>query len=99
MPTLSMPHDGYRVLPVIDAAGAWNHYEAEAATARMVRAGAEPVTVYALGCELQADWKLPTAQAMFEPFNRELPEYGYIIQGFWNNANGHTVPDPFGQVE
>ncbi|MDX6740787.1 isochorismatase family protein [Actinocorallia sp. A-T 12471] len=98
MPTLAMLNDGYQVFPVIDACGAWNHYEAEAATARMVRAGAEPVTTFALGCELQADWKLPTSNDMLDPFLKDLPEYGYVIQGFWNNANGHTVPDPFGQV-
>lgn len=99
MPTLAMLNDGYQVFPVVDACGAWNHYEAEASMARMTRAGAELVTVFALACELQADWKLPSANAMFDPFNKELPEYGYAIQGFWNNANGHTVPDPFGQVK
>ena len=26
------------------------------------RAGAELVTTFALGCELQADWKLPSAK-------------------------------------
>ncbi|MFG3043469.1 isochorismatase family protein [Streptomyces sp. NPDC048241] len=99
MPTLSMLNDGYRVLPVIDACGAWNQYEAQAAMSRMANAGAELVTTFALGCELQADWKLPTAEAMFDPFLKELPEYGYLIQNFWNNANTHTVEDPFGQVK
>ncbi|MFF0384321.1 isochorismatase family protein [Streptomyces sp. NPDC004286] len=99
MPTLSMLNDGYRVLPVVDACGAWNQYEAQAAMSRMANAGAELVTTFALGCELQADWKLPTADAMFDPFLKELPEYGYLIQNFWNNANTHTVEDPFGQVK
>ncbi|MGW4287237.1 isochorismatase family protein [Streptomyces sp. NPDC004673] len=99
MPTLSMLNDGYRVLPVVDACGAWNQYEAQAAMSRMANAGAELVTTFALGCELQADWKLPTAEAMFDPFVKELPEYGYLIQNFWNNANTHTVEDPFGQVK
>ncbi|MFG2813594.1 isochorismatase family protein [Streptomyces sp. NPDC048410] len=99
MPTLSMLNDGYRVLPVVDACGAWNQYEAQAAMSRMANAGAELVTTFALGCELQADWKLPTAEAMFDPFLKELPEYGYLIQNFWNNANTHTVEDPFGQVK
>ncbi len=73
MPTLAMLNDGYRVFPVIDACGAWNSCEAEAAMARMSRAGAELVTVFALGCELQADWKLPSGEAMFGPFTNELP--------------------------
>jgi nicotinamidase-related amidase len=99
MPTLAMRHDGYLVFPVVDACGAWNNYEAQAAMARMVRAGADPVTVFALGCELQADWKLPSGNAMFDPFTNELPEYGFLIQSFWNNANQHVVSDPFGQVK
>ena len=99
MPTLAMLNDGYRVFPVIDACGAWNSCEAEAAMARMSRAGAELVTVFALGCELQADWKLPSGEAMFGPFTNELPEYGFVIQNFWNSANQHVVSDPFGTVK
>jgi nicotinamidase-related amidase len=34
-PALSLQNDGYAVHPVIDAAGAWNRYEADAAIARM----------------------------------------------------------------
>ena len=39
------------------------------------------------------------------PFvNPECPsspamEYGFVIQNFWNNANQHVVPDPFGVVK
>ena len=52
-----------------------------------------------LGCELQADWKLPTANDMLAPFIQNLPEYGFVLQNFWNNANQHTVPDPFEMVK
>ncbi|MHB8587030.1 MAG: isochorismatase family protein [Thermoplasmatota archaeon] len=99
MPTLSMLQDGYKVFPVVDACGAWNKYEADAAILRMANAGAEPVTVFALACELQRDWKLPTADAMFEPFKENLPEYAFVIQNFWNNANTHAVKDPFNVVK
>jgi nicotinamidase-related amidase len=99
LPTLSMLQDGYRVFPVVDACGAWNRYEAEAAMARMAAAGAELVTTFALACELQADWKLPTANDMLAPFIQNLPEYGFVVQNFWNNANQHVVPDPFGMVK
>jgi nicotinamidase-related amidase len=98
-PTLSLLNDGYQVFPVVDACGGWSRYEAEAAMSRMSNAGAELVTTFALACELQADWKLPTANAMLEPFNQNLPEYAFVIGNFWNNANGHTVPDPFGLVK
>jgi len=99
LPTLSMLQDGYNVFPVVDACGAWNHYEAEAAMSRMARAGAELVTTFALACELQADWKLPTANDMLAPFIHNLSEYGFVLQNFWNNANQHVVPDPFGMVK
>ncbi|HUR25804.1 MAG TPA: isochorismatase family protein [Candidatus Thermoplasmatota archaeon] len=101
MPSLSMLHDGYKVFPVIDACGAWNKYEVDAAVLRMSNAGAEPVTTFALACELQADWKLPTADAMFDPFKQNLPEYGFVIQNFWINANPaqRAVPDPFGVIK
>jgi nicotinamidase-related amidase len=99
LPTLSMLHDGYKVFPVVDACGAWNAYEAQAAMARMTAAGAELVTTFALACELQADWKLPTSNDMLAPFVQNLPEYGFVLQNFWNNANQHVVPDPFGMVK
>jgi nicotinamidase-related amidase len=94
-PTLSLLNDGYQVFPVIDACGAWNKYEVDAALARMTQAGAEPVTTFALACELQEDWKHKTANAMLEPFFHNLPEYGYVAQNFWNNVGGHAVADPF----
>lgn len=99
MPTLSMLQDGYPVYPVIDACGAWNAYEAQAAMLRMANAGAQPVTTFALACELQADWKLPSANDMLVPFKSNLPEYGFVLENFWNNANQHAVPDPFGMVK
>lgn len=98
-PTLSLLNDGYKVFPVVDASGAWSRYEAEAAMARMSRAGAELQSVFALGAELQADWKLESGTAMLDPFVANLPEYGFVQQGFWNNAGKRTVSDPFGVVK
>ena len=97
-PVLSMLNDGFEhVHPVVDASGAWSAYEADAAMARMSAAGAELQSVFALGAELQADWKTDTATAMLDPFVNHLPEYGFVLQNFWNNA-GETpvVADPFG---
>jgi len=94
-PTLSLRNDGYEVFPVIDAAGAWNKYEADAALARMVQAGAQPVSTFALACELQEDWKKPWANAMLEPFRENLSEYGYVLGNFWSNYGQKSVPDPY----
>lgn len=94
-PTLSMLQDGYKVFPVIDAAGGWNKYEVHAASSRMANAGAELQTVFALACELQADWKGETANDMFTPFVENLPEYAYMIQTYWDTASGKGLNDPF----
>jgi nicotinamidase-related amidase len=100
-PTLSLLQDGYPVFPVVDASGAWSEYEAEAAMARMSGAGAQLVSVFALGAELQADWKRETATAAGAVFNEHLPEYGWVMDNFWNNADSRNraVPDPFGLVK
>ncbi|MGR3502448.1 isochorismatase family protein [Pseudaestuariivita sp.] len=97
-PVLSMLNDGIaHVHPVVDASGAWSAYEADAAMARMSAAGAELQSVFALGAELQADWKTDTATAMLDPFVNHLPEYGFVLQNFWNNAGeAPLVADPFG---
>ena len=94
-PTLSMLQDGYAVYPVVDASGAWSKYEAEAAMQRMTAAGAQLQSVFALGAELQADWKKPSATAMLAPFRENLPEYGFVLDNFWNNYGQKVVTDPF----
>ena len=98
-PTLSMRNDGYQVFPVIDACGGWNQMEFDAAISRMTNAGAELVTTFSLACELQEDWKKESANAMFTPFTSYMSEYGYVINNYWNNANQHSVEDPFGTVK
>jgi nicotinamidase-related amidase len=100
-PTLSMINDGYTVHPVVDASGAWSKYEADAAMSRMAAAGAQLNSVFALGAELQADWKLPSGMKMLDPFVNGLPEYGWVLQNFWNNADStkRGVSDPFNVVK
>lgn len=100
-PTLSLLNDGYTVHPVVDASGAWSKYEADAAMQRMTAAGAQLNTVFALGAELQADWKQPSGMKMLDPFVSGLPEYGWVLQNFWNNADGakRAVQDPFNMVK
>jgi len=67
---------------IVYASGAWNHYEAEAAMNRISHAGGELETVFALGCELQVDWKLPSTNNMLDHFIQSLPEYGFALQNF-----------------
>ena len=98
-PTLSMLQDGYKVFPVVDAAGAWSKYEADAAIDRMTAAGAEPVTVFPLLAELQYDWRRDTNPAAGEIFRLHLPEYGLVMDQFWTTVDPQKRPaDPFGLV-
>jgi hypothetical protein len=32
---------------------------------------------------------LPTTK-MLDPFGNHLPEYGFVLQNYWNNANQHA---------
>jgi hypothetical protein len=62
----------------------------DAPSARMAAAGAELCSTFALACELQADWMLPSDRAMFDPFVKNLPEYGFAVNNFWNRIGGQT---------
>ena len=98
-PVLSMLNDDIgTIIPVVDASGAWSRYEADAAMSRMTSAGAQLHSVFALGAELQADWKNESGMAMLDPYTNNLPEYGFVLQNFWNNANQRLVEDPFGMI-
>jgi hypothetical protein len=71
----------------------------EAAMTRMASAGTQLATNFAPACELQADWKALTGTAMLEPFIRNLPEYGLVLQNFRNNTNRMSFPGPFNMVK
>ena len=58
-PTLDMLRDGYEVYPVIDAIGGISKTSHDSAIARMVQAGAQPVTAISFGCELMRNWARP----------------------------------------
>ncbi|MGF1569210.1 MAG: hypothetical protein ACFCVD_14265 [Nodosilinea sp.] len=50
-------------------------------------------------CQRPVEIISPTATARLPPFTQNLSEYGFVLQNFWNNPNGHAVPDPFGLVK
>ena len=54
-----MLRDGYEVYPVIDAIGGISKTSHDSAIARMVQAGAQPVTAISFGCELMRNWARP----------------------------------------
>lgn len=55
-PTLDALREGYQVYVVADAIGGVSRIAHESAMQRMIQAGATPVSVLGLACELQRDW-------------------------------------------
>ena len=64
MPVLDAIRDGYDVYVVVDAIGGVSKAAHDAAIQRMVQAGAHPISVLSLACELQRDWGRPQADRL-----------------------------------
>ena len=63
-PTLDALRDGYEVFVVVDAIGGVSQVAHESALQRMIQAGATPISVLGLACELQRDWGRPEANRL-----------------------------------
>jgi nicotinamidase-related amidase len=63
-PTLDALREGFAVYVVADAIGGVSKVAHDAAMQRMIQAGAVPVTVLGLACELQRDWGRPDAERL-----------------------------------
>ena len=63
-PALDALRAGYEVYVVADAIGGVSKVAHEAALQRMTQAGATPITVLGLACELQRDWGRPGADRL-----------------------------------
>ena len=63
-PVLDALREGYKVYFVEDAIGGVSRVAHEAAVRRMVQAGAAPITVLGLACELQRDWGRAEAERL-----------------------------------
>ena len=63
-PALDALREGYEVYVVADAIGGVSRVSHDSAMERMVRAGAVPITVLGLACELQRDWGRPEANRL-----------------------------------
>ena len=55
-PSLDAMREGYEVFPVVDAVGGTSPEAHRAGLARIVHAGAQPISWVTLACELQRDW-------------------------------------------
>jgi nicotinamidase-related amidase len=63
-PTLDALREGYEVYVVTDAIGGVSRVAHESAMQRMIQAGAVPISVLGLACELQRDWGRPEADRL-----------------------------------
>lgn len=63
-PAIDARRAGYDVYVVVDAIGGVSKVAHESAMQRMVQAGAIPITVLGLACELQRDWGRPDANRL-----------------------------------
>jgi nicotinamidase-related amidase len=63
-PTLDALRAGYQVYVVADAIGGVSRVAHESAMQRMTQAGAAPISVLGLACELQRDWGRPDANRL-----------------------------------
>ncbi len=63
-PTLDALRAGYEVFVVVDAIGGVSPVAHESAMQRMIQAGAVPISVLGLACELQRDWGRPGADRL-----------------------------------
>jgi nicotinamidase-related amidase len=55
-PALDAMRDGFEVYPVVDAVGGTSPEAHRAGLARILQAGAQPISWVSLACELQRDW-------------------------------------------
>jgi nicotinamidase-related amidase len=63
-PAIDARRAGYDLYVVVDAIGGVSKVAHESAMQRMVQAGAIPITVLGLACELQRDWGRPDANRL-----------------------------------
>lgn len=63
-PTIDALREGYDVYFVVDAIGGVSKEAHESAIQRMIQAGAKPITVLQLACELQRDWGRPDSDRL-----------------------------------
>jgi nicotinamidase-related amidase len=63
-PTLDALRAGYEVYVVADAIGGVSRVAHDCAMQRMIQAGATPISVLGLACELQRDWGRPEAERL-----------------------------------
>jgi hypothetical protein len=77
--------EGFEVFVVTDCSGTFNAAVREAAWLRMQQAGAQLINWFAVGSELQRDWRHDVA-GFGKVLSDHLPAYSNLMQSY-NSAN------------
>ena len=80
-PALSAIEDGYDVFVVTDASGTFNDITRHSAWSRMVEAGAELMTWFAVACELHRDWR-NDVEGLGTLFANHIPDYRNLMASY-----------------
>jgi len=89
----SLLQEGYEVYVALDSSGTYDPRAQNIAIERMVHAGIQPMTWFAIASELQGDWRNSTAEGFTEIISEYLPWYGYLISSWnWTLMNGGETP-------
>lgn len=73
--------EGFEVFVVTDCSGTFNEAVRETAWLRMQSAGAQLLNWFAVGCELQRDWR-NDVQGFSKILGNHLPVYANLIQSY-----------------
>ncbi|GLK88592.1 isochorismate family cysteine hydrolase YcaC [Pseudomonas turukhanskensis] len=84
-PTLAALEEGFDVFVVTDASGTFNPLVRESALSRMVEAGAQLMNWFAVGCELQRDWR-NDIEGFGAILGGHLPAYANLMQSYSQNS-------------
>ncbi len=91
LPLLDAMRHGYETYPIVDAVGGTSSAAHRAGLARLLQAGARPVSWVQFACELQRDWDraatvAPFKEIVFARDTRSLPPSGApvtVSRGSW----------------
>ncbi|WP_350656062.1 isochorismate family cysteine hydrolase YcaC [Psychrobacter sp. S1-30-MNA-CIBAN-0213] len=80
-PALSALKAGYEVFVVTDASGTFNELSRTSAIDRMVAAGAQPLTWFAVANEIRRDWR-EDMEGYLDLFYQTIPAYAPLIDSY-----------------
>jgi nicotinamidase-related amidase len=80
-PVLSALEEGYEVFVCTDASGTFNEMTRQAAWERMIAAGAQMMTWFAIACELHRDWR-NDIEGLGTLFSNHIPDYRNLMTSY-----------------